>query len=47
MGYEYVVTIDGDGQHNPKDIGKAYLGLKQGSSMAIGRRNQMSNPANI
>ncbi|GIW68022.1 MAG: hypothetical protein KatS3mg096_890 [Candidatus Parcubacteria bacterium] len=34
----YVITIDGDGQHNPKDIRKIYEKLKEGYEVVLGSR---------
>lgn len=39
LGYEYVVRVDGDGQHDPRDIPRLVEALRQsGCEMAIGSR---------
>ncbi|HLH41973.1 MAG TPA: glycosyltransferase family 2 protein [Bryobacteraceae bacterium] len=39
LGYEYVIRVDGDGQHDPRDIPKLLEALqKTGCEMAIGSR---------
>ncbi|MDZ7637266.1 MAG: glycosyltransferase family 2 protein [Bryobacterales bacterium] len=39
LGYEYVIRIDGDGQHNPGDIPRIYDTLREtGVEMVIGSR---------
>jgi len=39
LGYEYVIRIDGDGQHDPRDIMRIYQTLKEtGVEMVIGSR---------
>jgi glycosyltransferase involved in cell wall biosynthesis len=39
LGYEYVIRVDGDGQHDAADIPKIYEVLKEtGSEMVIGSR---------
>jgi len=39
LGYEYVVRVDGDGQHDPKDIPRLIDALHEtGCEMAIGSR---------
>lgn len=39
LGYEYVIRVDGDGQHDPKDIPKVMEALeKTGCEMVIGSR---------
>lgn len=39
MGYEFVIRLDGDGQHDPADIPKIYETLKtSGCQMVIGSR---------
>jgi glycosyltransferase involved in cell wall biosynthesis len=39
LGYEHVIRVDGDGQHDPKDIPKILATLKQtGCQMVIGSR---------
>ncbi|MFN3322114.1 MAG: glycosyltransferase family 2 protein [Bryobacteraceae bacterium] len=39
LGYEYVIRVDGDGQHNPQDIPRIYEVLrKTGYEMVIGSR---------
>ena len=42
-GFNYAITFDSDGQHNPKDIKKAILALKKGSDVVIGSRFLTSN----
>jgi len=36
--FNYAITFDSDGQHNPKDIKKAVLALKNGYDVVIGSR---------
>lgn len=36
--YEYMVTFDADGQHDPKDVGKMIEALRDGGDVAIGVR---------
>ena len=39
LGYEYVIRVDGDGQHDPRDIQKIYeVLLKSRCEMVIGSR---------
>jgi glycosyltransferase involved in cell wall biosynthesis len=39
LGYQYVIRIDGDGQHDPRDIAKLYETLQtSGCQMVIGSR---------
>ena len=38
QGYDYCVTFDSDGQHDPKDIAKALAKLESGSDIVIGSR---------
>jgi glycosyltransferase involved in cell wall biosynthesis len=39
LGYEYVIRVDGDGQHDPRDIPRVYEALqKEGCEMVIGSR---------
>jgi len=39
LGYEYVIRIDGDGQHDPRDIPELFRTLRDsGCQMAIGSR---------
>ena len=39
LGYEYVIRVDGDGQHDPRDITRVFETLqKQGCEMVIGSR---------
>ena len=39
LGYEYVIRVDGDGQHEPRDIPRIYETLrKSGCEMVIGSR---------
>jgi glycosyltransferase involved in cell wall biosynthesis len=39
LGYEYVIRIDGDGQHDARDIPRIFAALKQsGCEMVIGSR---------
>ena len=37
-GYEYCITFDADGQHDPRDIGKALKKLKEGYDVVVGSR---------
>jgi glycosyltransferase involved in cell wall biosynthesis len=39
MGSEIVVTLDSDGQHNPKDIKKMVEQIKKGSDVVLGIRD--------
>jgi len=36
--FDYAITFDSDGQHNPKDIKKAILALNKGYDVVIGSR---------
>ncbi len=38
LGADAVVTIDGDGQHNPKDIKKLMAAIQTGTDVALGTR---------
>jgi glycosyltransferase involved in cell wall biosynthesis len=39
LGYEYVIRVDGDGQHDPHDIPRVYEALRSsGCEMVIGSR---------
>jgi glycosyltransferase involved in cell wall biosynthesis len=39
LGYDYVIRVDGDGQHNPRDIPRIFERLKaSGCEMVIGSR---------
>ena len=39
LGYEYVIRVDGDGQHDPRDIPRLFDALRNsGRQMAIGSR---------
>src|SRR5260370_19777770 len=39
LGYEYVIRLDGDGQHDPRDIPHIYKTLRtSGCQMVIGSR---------
>lgn len=39
LGYDYVIRVDGDGQHDPRDIPKIFETLKRsGCQMVIGSR---------
>jgi hypothetical protein len=39
LGYDYVIRVDGDGQHDPRDIPKILQALKtEGCEMVIGSR---------
>ena len=39
LGYQYVIRVDGDGQHDPKDIPELLAALeREGCEMAIGSR---------
>ncbi|MFB3827537.1 MAG: glycosyltransferase family 2 protein [Bryobacteraceae bacterium] len=39
LGYEYVIRVDGDGQHDPSDIPRIYEALRRtGVEMVIGSR---------
>lgn len=43
--YDIIVTIDGDGQHNPKDINKLIDGIKCGYDIVLGTR--LENDSNM
>jgi glycosyltransferase involved in cell wall biosynthesis len=44
LGYQYVIRVDGDGQHDPRDIPKIYDQLRQsGAEMVIGCRMNTAN----
>jgi len=44
LGYQYVIRVDGDGQHDPTDIPKMYERLRtSGAEMVIGYRTQCEN----
>ncbi len=44
LGFQYVIRIDGDGQHDPRDIPRIYEKLKStGCEMVIGSRFVTSN----
>jgi glycosyltransferase involved in cell wall biosynthesis len=44
LGYEYVIRVDGDGQHDPQDIPKMYEQLRSsGAEMVIGCRTNSEN----
>jgi glycosyltransferase involved in cell wall biosynthesis len=46
LGYEYVIRVDGDGQHDPKDIPRILEVLrKSGAHMVIGSRFYSTNGA--
>lgn len=46
QGYDTVITMDGDGQHDPEDIGRFFDKAEaSGSSIIIG--NRMSDPKNM
>lgn len=39
LGYQYVIRVDGDGQHDPRDIPRVYEALREtGCEMVIGSR---------
>jgi glycosyltransferase involved in cell wall biosynthesis len=38
LGFDFVITIDADGQHNPDEIEKIYRMLTEGADLVIGRR---------
>lgn len=40
--FDYLITMDGDGQHSPADIDKFLEEVKKGESFVVG--NRMSNP---
>ena len=42
--YDYVVTIDGDGQHNPEDIKRFVAKIKSGYDFVLGERNLSKYP---
>lgn len=44
LGYEYVIRIDGDGQHDPRDIPRMYEALRKSEcEMVIGSRFVLEN----
>jgi hypothetical protein len=44
LGYQYVIRVDGDGQHDPQDIPKIYEKLRDsGAEMVIGCRVNSDN----
>ncbi len=44
LGYEYVIRIDGDGQHDPRDIPRMYEALRKSEcEMVIGSRFVVNN----
>src|SRR5437870_13794773 len=44
LGYEYVIRVDGDGQHDARDIPRIFERLKQsGCEMVIGSRFAKAN----
>lgn len=44
LGYQYVIRVDGDGQHDPLDIPKIYQALRtSGAEMVIGCRENTEN----
>lgn len=46
LGYEYVIRVDGDGQHDPRDIPRLFEVLrKTGDHMVIGSRFHARNGA--
>lgn len=45
LGADSIVTFDGDGQHNPKDIGKIVSLLNKGNSIVLGTRSFDKVPA--
>lgn len=50
LGYDYVVRIDGDGQHDPRDIPRIMEALRNsGCQMVIGSRfyNQNGQPSSV
>jgi len=47
LGYSYVIRIDGDGQHDPRDIPRVLEALRTtGAQMVIGSRYYQPNGAN-
>ena len=44
---EIIVFMDGDGQHNPKDIDSLLEGIKAGNDMVIGARQGLQSQASI
>jgi glycosyltransferase involved in cell wall biosynthesis len=45
LGFEFAVTLDADGQHNPQDIKKFLAELNKGVDLVVGKRNKMQRPA--
>ena len=43
IGYEIIVTLDGDGQHSPKEIPRLIEKLEEGNDLVIGSRNFQNN----
>jgi glycosyltransferase involved in cell wall biosynthesis len=47
LGYQYVIRVDGDGQHDPQDIPRIYEKLRtSGAEMVIGCRTNSQEPGN-
>lgn len=47
-GYRWAVTLDGDGQHRPKDIKSLLAALSDGARcLVVGARQGMENNANV
>lgn len=40
LGYEYVITIDADGQHDPGALTQVYALLQQGAALVVGVRDK-------
>lgn len=40
LGYEYVITIDADGQHDPRALGQVCALLQQGAALVVGVRDK-------
>lgn len=41
LGFEYIITLDADGQHNPAQVAEFVHLLDEGNDLAIGRRDKL------
>jgi glycosyltransferase involved in cell wall biosynthesis len=41
LGFEYTITVDADGQHNPAQLAEFVRLLDEGNDLAIGRRDKL------
>ena len=46
-GGEYIVFMDGDGQHDPADIERLLYRMEEGYDLVVGARSGLSSQANI